>query len=387
MNSLFLNSWYPNKNNPTLGNFVQKHAEAAAKFNSVSCLSVFSDAESKEFSILNSTENHVHSTLVYYPKVTSKIPIYSHFLKLIRYWKAFKLGWNEIRTKNNFSPDLVHVNVVFPIAFCALFLKWKYKIPYVFTEHATGYHENSNQFSKTQLKIAKFLMNRAAHMLPVSLDLEKSLRKLGVKTPSTVVSNVVNETIFSIPLEFDAEKTQFIHISTANDGHKNVSGMIRTVQKLSEKHTNFNFKIISDGDLKPHIELAKKMEVFETFVQFESTKSTLEIAEEISKSNALVLFSNYENFPCVIAEAMMLGVPIISTHVNGIPEHVKSDNGILIPKQDEAALLHAMLQFVEKKTTFSHTEIQKYAFTHFSYAAVGRKLDEIYHEVIRNHAS
>jgi glycosyltransferase involved in cell wall biosynthesis len=163
--------------------------------------------------------------------------------------------------------------------------------------------------------------------------------------------------------------------------------MIRTVQKLSQKYVNFQFKIISDGELKPHIEFAKELGIFKTFVQFESTKSTLEIAEEISKSNALVLFSNYENFPCVIAEAMMLGVPIISTNVNGIPEHVSSMNGILIPKQDEEALLEALLQFVEKKTTFSHTEIQKYALSQFSYAAVGRKLNEVYHEVIRNHAS
>ena len=40
---LFLCSWYPNRRNPTLGNFVQKHAEAASLLNEVVVVAIIAD--------------------------------------------------------------------------------------------------------------------------------------------------------------------------------------------------------------------------------------------------------------------------------------------------------------------------------------------------------
>ena len=65
-------------------------------------------------------------------------------------------------------------------------------------------------------------------------------------------------------------------------------------------------------------------------VSFHATKTTNEIADMISSSHGLLMFSNYENFPCVIAESMMSGKPIISSNVNGIPEHVLPEFGVLV---------------------------------------------------------
>ena len=48
LNILFLSSWYPNRVLPTLGNFVQKHAEAVALYEHVIALYVCSDANNKQ---------------------------------------------------------------------------------------------------------------------------------------------------------------------------------------------------------------------------------------------------------------------------------------------------------------------------------------------------
>lgn len=55
-----------------------------------------------------------------------------------------------------------------------------------------------------------------------------------------------------------------------------------------------------------------------------------EVHELLCKENIYVLMSNNEGLPISILEAMRAGLPVISTHVAGIPEEVDDRNGILI---------------------------------------------------------
>ena len=95
------------------------------------------------------------------------------------------------------------------------------------------------------------------------------------------------------------------------------------------------------------------------------------------------MFSNYENFPCVIAEAMMCGKPVISSNVNGIPEHVQDLNGMLVNPRDEQAMENAIIAFVDKTKTFNSDEIRHYAMQHFSYSEVGKQFTEIYKGLVK----
>jgi len=46
-----------------------------------------------------------------------------------------------------------------------------------------------------------------------------------------------------------------------------------------------------------------------------------EVASILQSTDLLLMFSNYENLPCVILEAFACGVPVISTDVGGIKEY------------------------------------------------------------------
>jgi glycosyltransferase involved in cell wall biosynthesis len=117
-------------------------------------------------------------------------------------------------------------------------------------------------------------------------------------------------------------------------------------------------------------------------VTFHSTKTTSEVAEMIQNSDALLMFSNYENFPCVIAEAMICGKPVISSNVNGIPEHVHQFNGILVNPRDEKALESEINRFIKNEVNFNSKEIRDYAMDNFSYTEVGRKFSMLYAKVL-----
>jgi len=68
LNVLTLCSWYPNRTNSTLGNFVQKHAEAAGIFNNVIVICIFPDPNISSIEITKTVNNGVTEIISYYPK-------------------------------------------------------------------------------------------------------------------------------------------------------------------------------------------------------------------------------------------------------------------------------------------------------------------------------
>jgi glycosyltransferase involved in cell wall biosynthesis len=50
-----------------------------------------------------------------------------------------------------------------------------------------------------------------------------------------------------------------------------------------------------------------------------------------------------DGFPNVLAEAMAMGVPVVSTAISGIPEMIDDGvHGLLVPPRDAAALAEAL---------------------------------------------
>jgi glycosyltransferase involved in cell wall biosynthesis len=146
---------------------------------------------------------------------------------------------------------------------------------------------------------------------------------------------------------------------------------------LSEKTQDFEFHIITDGDATQAKALASELGLLDRCVFFHGTMDTQEIAVFLKRCKALVLFSNFENFPCVIPEAWMCGVPVIATAVNGIPEFAHAENSILVEPRNEDLLTQAMLDILNGKQ-FDAQALRTYALEHFSYAAVSKQLDEVY---------
>jgi glycosyltransferase involved in cell wall biosynthesis len=376
---LFLCSWYPSEIRPTNGNFIQKHAESVQLNNDVTVLAIFSSKKDSEIRIEENENQVVREIIVYYPKKTI-LCIPNYFL----HYKAFRLGLKKAE-KHIGKIDLVHLNVIFPLGIWALWLKWFRKIPYVITEHSTFYISNSNcKKSKFRIWFARVILNQSFMTLPVSEDLGKSLKKISSKIPMQYISNVVDAKVFKLKSDkSNNNRSNFIHISTAIDKHKNVSGMIRVFSELYKTRTDFHLHFVSDEDIESLKILVNELKL-DSVVTFYPTMSTDEIAKMITTSDALVLFSNYENFPCVIVESFMCGIPVISTNVNGIPEHVNSSNGILVNRGDEKELLQALNDFLDEKFTFNSIELRNYALKHFSYEEVSLKFNEVYEQVMRN---
>jgi glycosyltransferase involved in cell wall biosynthesis len=84
-------------------------------------------------------------------------------------------------------------------------------------------------------------------------------------------------------------------------------------------------------------------------VQFAGRVGRDEIAELLSMADVFCLASYTEGWPNVVHEAMACGTPVVATRVGAIPEMLPSnDLGIIIPVKDQAALLAALREALER---------------------------------------
>jgi glycosyltransferase involved in cell wall biosynthesis len=104
--------------------------------------------------------------------------------------------------------------------------------------------------------------------------------------------------------------------------------------------------------------------------------------------DVLVLPSLAEGTPNSIIEAMAHGLPVIASHVGGIPDIVSPETGILVPSGDVDALTAAMLDLAsneEKRTSMGRAARAQYERI-FAPAAVIPVMVDVYERVMKQPA-
>jgi len=384
---LFLSRWYPHKNDPMYGIFVQRHAEAVSLYCEVASLYIQEDInfKGKGFEIDQFWLNGIFTIIVYYKKRTKNSLIFGKFFNVLNFLKAYNLGW-KILKKQNFKPDIIHVNILARTGLIAFYFKLFKKIPYIVTEHWSKYFDNSGSYSGFLRKlITKIIVNKANAITTVTLHLMEAMKANKLKNNNYfVIPNVVDVDKF-IPLENKKKtaKIRIIHVSCFEEASKNISGIIRSVQKLSLKRQDFELRLVGDGIDKKRLEnYAQELGVKDTFVYFDGLMEGQILIDFFNSADFLVLFSNYENLPVIIVEAFACGLPVLSTDVGGIKEHLNEERGILVEAGDENAFIEKLDSMLSNYSNYNSKKIREYAVSNFSNKVIGKSFYTIYDNVI-----
>lgn len=149
-------------------------------------------------------------------------------------------------------------------------------------------------------------------------------------------SILLKEDFFWRNRRYDSNKKEFIivHInSCVTDFSKGHDVVIRTVKELRKMGLNATVKFVGDGPKRRYFEeMAKKLGV-DKYVKFTGLlASAFEVRQVLIESDILIFPTLGEGLPRTIIEAMAVGLPCLSTSVNGIPELL--DDEFLIEQQD-----------------------------------------------------
>jgi len=107
-----------------------------------------------------------------------------------------------------------------------------------------------------------------------------------------------------------------------------------------------------------------------------------EVAVQMQQSNAFVLFSRHENFPCVIEEALCCGLPVVASNTGGVAEAVNAGNGLLVESEDIVALTDAMIRVMDNYAAFNRENIAKEAIALYNKETIANQIVDLYKTVL-----
>jgi colanic acid/amylovoran biosynthesis glycosyltransferase len=116
--------------------------------------------------------------------------------------------------------------------------------------------------------------------------------------------------------------------------------LVESLGELSREGRNFELVLVGDGELRKPIEdLVHKLGL-SAQVRITGWATEEQVRKEMLDARAVILPSFAEGLPVVLMEAMILGKPVLSTFVNGIPELViDRENGWLFPAGSRERML------------------------------------------------
>lgn len=366
---LFLSSWYPTQEQPFLGNFVKRHAELLAQDHKVTVLNLQSGDVSK-IQIAESRHGNLTELQVKYTATRSP------FMKWHYARKAFFEAVQHIR-----DIDLIHGNVILSKGLQFVWAKKHFNKPLIVSEHASYYREEIRQnWSLKEKTILRKVLKNADLLTAVSPFLADEIRQAFPSAEVKILPNVIDPELFCCMQKETREVVKFIHISTLDEKVKGVAGMIEACRLLkADVGANFNLQIVSD---EPYASWQEKVQALDLddVIHFSGPSQPEEIARELQNSDALILFSSYETFSIVLAEAWATGTPVISTPV-GIAKSLDPKAGIEVKVNDPGSLKLAMQSFVEGKVSFDQHELLQFASA-YTPGKVLRTIESLYAKLI-----
>lgn len=367
---------------PFNGDFIQRQAIAAAIFNDIHVIHVTYDfpgeiTTQKEDLV---TTDNLTEQIIYFKKGKS---VSSKLTDQLRWLSFYKRAIRKYIITAG-KPDLVHVHIPIKAGILGLWIKRVYKIPYLITEHWGIYNDiiEDNFESRRYVfkKYTKRIFQNSSGLMSVSSYLIYGVQNILGKMISYVIPNVVNTDFFYLK-EKENSDFRFTHVSNMV-ALKNPEGILNAFKKVIHQNNKAELIMIGDTDLSIR-NYANSLKLPDGCLTFLGEITYEQVAVEMQKANCLILFSDIENSPCVIGEALCCGIPVIATNVGGIPELIDGDNGILIKPKDENALADSMQNILNGVYSFDQKKIAENAQSKFNYSVIGIKIDSVYTKTLK----
>jgi glycosyltransferase involved in cell wall biosynthesis len=384
---LWLPSWYPNRITPYNGDFIQRHARAVAAYIPVHVLHVIRDKEhavTHDILVEEKNQGYLKETIIYFSSPKYKV---SFFEKFFSHQKLLNL-YNQ-HAEKIFSgyglPQLLHVHVAYKAGIFARQIRKRTGISYLLTEHWTGYlKEAKDNFSDlplaAQYMISKIIKD-AELILPVSGYLGEALKLRWPDRNYETVPNVVDTSVFYPVTCKESAWLKLIHISSMNY-QKDPESLFKAIGILKTRGILFTLDVF--GPVTDEINNMIRENKVQDHIILHGEAPQIWLAPVLQQADALILYSRYETFGCVIIEANACGVPVIAADSPLMRELIKDGiNGIIVKPHSPEALAAALIDFADQRQKFRRNEIAASAASLYAPDKAGKMYSGIYDRILR----
>lgn len=182
----------------------------------------------------------------------------------------------------------------------------------------------------------------------------------------------------------ETECMKIISISNASTLKGN-SLILRTAKILKEFNFKFEWRVAGNKDSFKTFERLLNIDHNDVNITMLGTIDVNEVVKELINNEVYVHAAIIDNSPNSICEAQLIGIPVISTNVGGIPQLIENGNsGLLYPYNEPHTLAFLLMNMHNNKNIQEHlSQQEKYIsnIRHDEYN-IAQKLMCIYKEII-----
>jgi glycosyltransferase involved in cell wall biosynthesis len=280
------------------------------------------------------------------------------------------------------KPDILHAHFG-EVGITGAEIKKIYHIPLVITEHGSIMLPGNSSIQR-KLRVINEAYKNCDSLIAVGTNLAKHIKALGIEKIS-VIPNFIPDSFFNNSRQLNKKiKKQFISIGTLLPS-KRYDLTISAFARICEVVEDISLVIIGTGPLLKSLQIMVHEKKIEDKVSFSGFVPNIKLPEIYKESVCFVLPSDYETFGVVYAEALACGIPVIATKCGGPEDIVNSKNGLLIPKNDEDALVEAMLYMYHNSTNYNSEFIIEDIYNRFGEKSVIQRIIDVYSEILGKH--
>ncbi|HEU0023317.1 MAG TPA: glycosyltransferase [Thermoleophilaceae bacterium] len=369
---LVMPAWYPSERDPLKGIFVREQARLLAEHADVVVLHVewAWPRPPRPIEVHDALEDGLRTVRVRVLRAPGAALLAPELL-------AYAAGLRRLRS-DDFTPDVIHAHV-FRVGFHAVALGRAIGRPVVITEHYSAFPRRL--LRPWQRVVARRAFGAAEIVAPVSDDLRRHIEAYGMSGRFRVVPNMVDERVFSPSAHArrDGGPTRLLVVASLTR-LKRVDHVERALREIVRRGADVHLEVAGHGPEMANCKrLARELGIADR-VTFHGRCGRAEVAELMRAADLLVLASEWENMPCALLEAQLVGLPAVASEVGGVPEVIRNSSGLTFPPGDEPALADSLEAAVRDLDRFDRADISSKARARFGTAAILKQWDDVYSE-------
>ncbi len=353
---LIMSSWFPNRLDPHVGNFIQRYAALLARNYEVSVIHTIGDRSCKRIEVDEQMIDGVRTVVAYHPVHKTN--------RLWHWWsqrQALRAAMKRVE-----DVDLLFAHVLLPRGLQFIKAKHYYNCPLLVLEHASYFRpEMRKKISQVQRTIMKRTSLYIKQLLAVSDVLRKDMKPLFPTTQIELLPNFVQLDLFPLNPEKKEKRRNFVCISTLDPLTKNPEMLFKGFQNAVQNELkssgtcDLSLTIISDQNTDKWQTWVRDQDL-EAYIRFEGPYDWKEIGARMQDFDALILTSDYETFNIGLAEAWLTGMPVIATSV-GIAHELPEFLGRQVSKKNDKELGQIIMEFAQGNCIFDPEQIRQHA--------------------------
>jgi glycosyltransferase involved in cell wall biosynthesis len=241
----------------------------------------------------------------------------------------------------------------------ALAIHRRYGMPFVVTEHSTGFAQGRLRWWERDL--VRRVIKRADRCIAVSPHLAGLLHNQYPASSWQYVPNILGEAFLRAKVAAARPEADrpFVFLCVARlSPQKGIDLLLEAFAAAFCGAQNVRLRLVGDGPLLASLEHLGARLGIAPQIDFVGDLSADGVRAEMEGADAFALASRFETFGVVVIEALACGLPVVST-ASGGPDHlIDASNGLLVPRADGGALRDALLQMRREAPHYDRAAIR-----------------------------